>query len=163
MDAALAGLAGTTVGALAGIAGTWLAQRGQLRIQREQRTHEERVRWLDTKRELYRDLLIAMYGWHDALVCIWQHGTDEELFEIREAAQKWSVEANLIAPGSVRSAVNKTRNAFFAAQPEIFGRASTERGDPPILEVRKALVQLEGALHADLAEPMRSAIRHTSR
>ncbi|MDX2709874.1 hypothetical protein PV350_44855 [Streptomyces sp. PA03-6a] len=81
MDAALAGLAGTTVGAVAGVAGAWLAQRGQLRALREQRTHEERVRWLDDKRAIYRDLLNAMYGWHDALVSIWQDNDNGRLTE----------------------------------------------------------------------------------
>ncbi|MCD0485175.1 hypothetical protein LO771_23020 [Streptacidiphilus sp. ASG 303] len=72
MDATLAGLIGTKVGAVTGFAGAWLAQRAQIRLQREERMHQERVRWLVDKKPLFRDLLTALHGWHDSLVSVWR-------------------------------------------------------------------------------------------
>ncbi|MFF3649740.1 hypothetical protein ACFYXV_13935 [Streptomyces sp. NPDC002181] len=159
MDAALTGLAGTTVGALAGFAGAWLAQRGQLRQQREQRAYAERVRWLDDKKGLYRDLLIAMYGWRDALVSIWRDG---RLSETRATAQKWGVEASLIASEPVRNAVEELRRRFLAAQPAILNRTSTAER-PPLGAVEEALELLEGALRAELSDPDRPDVHGRTR
>ncbi|MEU5722813.1 hypothetical protein ABZ783_13430 [Micromonospora sp. NPDC047738] len=158
MDAALAGLVGTTVGALAGVAGAWLAQRGQTRLQQEQRTYEERVRWLDDKRLLYRDLLIALYGWHDALVSVWDNDSDGTLPEARDAAYKCSVEATLIAPEPVRSAVEELRGRFFAAQPVILERTRPAGAKPPLAAVREGLSLLTEAMRADLSSPQRTHV-----
>lgn len=163
MDPALIGLAGTAVGAIAGIAGAWLTQRGQLRMQREQRAYEERVRWLDDKRRLYRDLLTNVYGWHDALVSIWQNEADETLFEVRAAATEHSIEASLIASKPVRSSIEQLRAAFFAVQPAILSGASSEHADPPLAQVREKILQLEDALRTDLVDPDRLHARPRSR
>ncbi|KMO94803.1 hypothetical protein [Streptomyces roseus] len=162
MDAALAGLAGTTVGALAGFAGAWLAQRGQLRQQREQRAYAERVRWLDDKKGLYRDLLIAMNGWHDSLVSVWRDEDDGRLAQTRATAYKWSVEASLIASEPARTAVEELRRRFLAAQHAILSRTSTaERA--PLEAVEEALALLEGALRAELSDPERPEVHRRSR
>ncbi|MFE6846200.1 hypothetical protein [Streptomyces sp. NPDC057686] len=161
MDAALTGLAGTTVGAMAGFAGAWLAQRGQLRQQREQRAYEERVRWLDDKKGLYRDLLIAMNGWHDSLVSIWRGADDGQLSEARGKAYKWGVEASLIASEPVRTAVEDLRGRFLAAQSEILGRTPmTAR--PPLEAVEEGLALLESALRAGLSDPHRPDVHRPS-
>ncbi|MEW2138668.1 hypothetical protein AB0892_19075 [Streptomyces sp. NPDC005409] len=157
MDAALTGLAGTTVGAMAGFAGAWLAQRGQLRQQREQRAYAERVRWLDDKKGLYRDLLIAMNGWHDSLVSIWRGGDDGQLSETRGTAYKWSVEASLIASEPVRTAIEDLRGRFFAAQPVILSRAPMSE-PPPLEAVEEGLALLESALREELSDPHRPEV-----
>ncbi|MFE2876201.1 hypothetical protein ACFXG6_09645 [Streptomyces roseus] len=150
------------MGALAGFAGAWLAQRGQLRQQREQRAYAERVRWLDDKKGLYRDLLIAMYGWHDSLVSIWRGEDDGCLSETRATAYKWSVEASLIASEPVRSAVEELRRRFLAAQPAVLGRTSTAER-PPLGAVEEALALLESALRAELSDPGRPDVHRGSR
>ncbi|WP_327283428.1 MULTISPECIES: hypothetical protein [unclassified Streptomyces] len=161
MDAALTGLAGTTVGALAGFAGAWLAQRGQLRQQREQRAYAERVRWLDDKKGLYRDLLIAMYGWHDSLVSIWLDEDDGRLSETRGTAYKWGVEASLIASEPVQTAIEDLRGRFLSAQSVILSRTrTTERA--PLEAVQEGLALLESALRAELSDPHRPEVRRRS-
>ncbi|MER7463546.1 hypothetical protein [Streptomyces sp. NPDC097981] len=161
MDAALTGLAGTTVGALAGFAGAWLAQRGQLRQQREQRAYAERVRWLDDKKGLYRDLLIAMYGWRDSLVSIWRDEDDGRLSETRGTAYKWGVEASLIASEPVQTAIEDLRGRFLAAQPAILNRTPTsERA--PLGAVEEGLALLESALRAELSDPHRPDVHRRS-
>ncbi|MFF4227748.1 hypothetical protein [Streptomyces sp. NPDC001820] len=157
MDAALVGLAGTTVGAVTGFAGAWLAQRGQLRIQQEQRVHAEQVRWLDDKKGLYRDLLITLYGWHDSLVSILKDEDDGKLFDYRLAAYKWIVEASLIARDEVRSAVSDVHRALLSAQPAIFEGTPTDEW--PLQSVEDGLSALEDALRAELAMPGRVGSR----
>ncbi|MFM9373289.1 hypothetical protein [Streptomyces sp. Da 82-17] len=152
MNAALAGLAGTTIGAIAGVAGAWLAQRGQLRLQREQRAHDERVRWLDDKRVLYRDLLIAMYAWHDGLNSIWRGEEDEHLSEAVLDAHKLSVEVMLIGPDPVKAAVSEARQKFFAANHSVTRRSSEDEPDP-LADVKDALKELQTLLRRDLSEP----------
>ncbi|MFD8793968.1 hypothetical protein [Streptomyces vinaceus] len=154
MDAALTGLAGTTVGAIAGFAGAWLAQRGQLRQQREQRAYEERVRWLDDKKGLYRDLLIAMNGWHDALDSLARGEDGGQLSETRGRAYKWGVEASLIASEPVRAAVEDLQGRLLTAQRVVLGRpVVTER--PPLEAVEEGLALLESTLRAELSDPLR--------
>ncbi|MFC5800947.1 hypothetical protein [Streptomyces formicae] len=130
MEAALVGLAGTTVGAVTGFAGAWLAQRGQVRIQQEQRAHAEQVRWLDDKKGLYRDLLIKLYGWHDSLASILKDEDDGKLFENRSTAYKWIVEASLISGDEVRSAVSDVHRALLHAQTAILDDSSTAEEGP---------------------------------
>ncbi|MET9096274.1 hypothetical protein ABZX72_29785 [Streptomyces cyaneofuscatus] len=153
MDAALVGLAGTTVGAFAGFAGAWLAQRGQIRLQREQRVHAEQVRWLSEKKPLYRDLTVALHGWHDSLVAIWKNEDGSDLVEHRTAAYKWSVEASLIADDDVRSALVEVQRCFLHdAQPVILRRPD-ERDGWPLKSVEDAMEVLEAAFRAELASP----------
>ncbi|MFF4432830.1 hypothetical protein ACFYZ4_27175 [Streptomyces sp. NPDC001513] len=161
MDAALTGLAGTTVGAMAGFAGAWLAQRGQLRQQREQRAYEERVRWLDDKKGLYRDLLIATNGWHDSLVSIWRDEDDGRLSEARGSAYKWGVEASLIASEPVRTAIEDLQGRFSAAQLVVLRRTPTT-GRPPLEAVEEGLALLEAALRAELSDPLRPDVHRRS-
>lgn len=158
MDAALVGLAGTTVGAVTGFAGAWLAQRGQLRIQQEQRIHAEQIRWLDDKKGLYRDLLIALYGWHDSLASILGDEDDGKLFDFRSTAHKWLVEASLIAGDEVRSAMNAVHRALLDVRPVIFnGSPMTDAW--PLQPVQDGLTALEEALRAELAMPGRVGSR----
>lgn len=158
MDAALIGLAGTTVGAAAGFGGAWLAQRGQLRIQHEQRVHAEQVRWLDDKKGLYRDLLITLYGWHDSLVSILKDEDDGKLLDNRSAAYKWIVEASLIADEAVPSAVSDVHRALLSAQSAIFeGTSTTDQSS--LQSVEDGLSALEDALRAELALPGRVGSR----
>jgi hypothetical protein len=158
MEAALVGLAGTTVGAVTGFAGAWLAQRGQVRIQQEQRAHAEQVRWLDDKKGLYRDLLIRLYGWHDSLASIMKDEDDGKLFDNRSAAYKWIVEASLIAGDEVRSAVSEVHSALLRVQPVIFeGTPTTDEW--PLQGVEDGLSALEDALRAELAMPGRVGSR----
>ncbi|MDI9889438.1 hypothetical protein QMZ92_35325 [Streptomyces sp. HNM0645] len=158
MDGALIGLAGTTVGAATGFAGAWLAQRGQLRIQQEQRVHAEQVRWLDDKKGLYRDLLITLYGWHDSLVSILKDEDDGKLLDYRSAAYKWIVEATLIAGDEVRSTVRDVHRALLTAQAAIFEGTSTA-DEWPLQSVEDGLSALEDALRAELAMPGRVGSR----
>ncbi|MEJ8657378.1 MULTISPECIES: hypothetical protein [Streptomyces] len=158
MEAALVGLAGTTVGAVTGFAGAWLAQRGQVRIQQEQRAHAEQVRWLDDKKGLYRDLLITLYGWHDSLASILRGEDDGKLSEHRSAAYKWIVEASLIADDEVRSAVSEVHHALLRVQPVVFeGTSATDEW--PLEAVEGGLSALEDALRAELAMPGRVGAR----
>ncbi|MFI2352061.1 hypothetical protein ACH492_34740 [Streptomyces sp. NPDC019443] len=158
MEAALVGLAGTTVGAVTGFAGAWLAQRGQVRIQQEQRAHAEQVRWLDDKKGLYRDLLIRLYGWHDSLASIMKDEDDGKLFDNRSAAYKWIVEASLISGDEVRSAVSEVHSALLRVQPVIFeGTPTTDEW--PLQGVEDGLSALEDALRAELAMPGRVGSR----
>ncbi|MGI5481679.1 hypothetical protein [Streptomyces lavendofoliae] len=172
MDAALVGLAGTTVGAVTGFAGAWLAQRGQLRIQQEQRTHAERVRWLDDKKGLYRDLLITLYGWHDSLAAIGKGVDDGRLAEHRTAAHKWIVETSLVADDQVRTAVSDVHRALLRAEAAMVDRAgggsgaggdSAVGGGVPVLAgVEDRLADLEDALRAELAMPGRVGTRSSA-
>ncbi|MFE5027950.1 hypothetical protein ACFRAO_32720 [Streptomyces sp. NPDC056656] len=158
MEAALVGLAGTTLGAVTGFAGAWVAQRGQVRIQQEQRAHAEQVRWLDDKKGLYRDLLIRLYGWHDSLVSILKDEDDGKLFDNRSTAHKWIVETSLISSEEVRSAVNAVHHALLRAQPVIFDSNSTA-DESPLQGVQDGLLALEDALRAELAMPARAGSR----
>ncbi|MEV5457058.1 hypothetical protein AB0L17_01910 [Streptomyces cellulosae] len=152
MDAALVGLVGTSIGAVTGFAGSWLAQRGQLRLFREQRSHEVEVRWVNEKRELYRDLLMAMYGWHDALVGIWRDENDDSLMETRSKAITLAVEATLIAKLPARRAVQEAHQAFLTAQPRILQRAQRTSGPAPLDDVWAKLTAMEDALRLELTE-----------
>ncbi|MGW4495015.1 hypothetical protein [Streptomyces sp. NPDC004376] len=150
MDAALAGLVGTTIGGVTGFAGSWLAQRGQLRLSREQRFHEAEVRWINEKRELYRDLLMAMYGWHDALVSIWRDDNGDTLFETRTKAITLATEATLIAKAPARAAVQEARQAFLQAQPRILPRAQRTSEPVPLNDVWDKVMTMKEALRAEL-------------
>ena len=152
MDAALAGLLGASVGAVSGFSGAWLAQRGQLRLQREQRQHEERVRWLDDKRHLYRDLLLAVYGWHDALVAIMKDEADGTLHDARSAAYKLGVEIDLIASEPVRLAAVRMRRKLLTAQGPIL-HAEPVDADAALKDVVAAAEAFEEAVRVDLAPP----------
>ncbi|MFF3689629.1 hypothetical protein [Streptomyces sp. NPDC002187] len=158
MEAALVGLAGTTVGAVTGFAGAWLAQRGQIRIQQEQRAHAEQVRWLDDKKGLYRDLLITLYAWHNSLASILKDEDDGKLLDNRSAAYKWVVEASLIAGDEVRSAVSDVHRALLRVQPVVFEGTSTT-DEWPLQGVEDGLSTLEDALRAELAMPGRVGSR----
>lgn len=150
MDAALIGLAGTTIGAVTGFGGAWLAQRGQLRLFREQRSYEMRARWADEKRGLYRDLLVAMYEWHDALVSIWQGQDNGKLFESRMNATRLATEVSLIATAPVRAAVEDVHRTFLESiQPRILGRSSAS-GAPPVEGLWEKITALEEALRSEL-------------
>ncbi|MFD7715440.1 hypothetical protein [Streptomyces sp. NPDC059814] len=152
MDAALVGLVGTSIGAVTGFSGAWLAQRGQLRIFREQRSHESEVRWLNEKRELYRDLLMAMYGWHDALVGIWRDEGSDTLFEVRSKAITLALEVSLIAKGPARSAVQEAHRGLLDAQPRILPRAQRTSGPVPLGDVLRKLTAMEEALRSELTQ-----------
>ncbi|MFD6421479.1 hypothetical protein [Streptomyces sp. NPDC060198] len=152
MDAALVGLMGTSIGATAGFSGAWLAQRSQLRIFREQRSHESEVRWLNEKRELYRDLLMAMYGWHDALVGIWNDEESDNLFEVRSKAITLALEVSLIAKAPARSAVQEAHRGLLNAQPLILPRAQRTSGPEPLNDVRRTLTAMEEALRTELTQ-----------
>ncbi|MFD6278992.1 hypothetical protein ACFWFI_26010 [Streptomyces sp. NPDC060209] len=158
MDAALVGLAGTTLGAVTGFAGAWVAQRGQVRIQQEQRAHAERVRWLDDKKGLYRDLLIGLHGWHDSLVSILKNEDDGKLPDNRSVAYKWIVEASLISSDEVRHAVHDVHQALLLAQSVILDHTSTA-DERPLQGVQDGLSGLEDALRAELAMPVRAGSR----
>ncbi|MET8235657.1 hypothetical protein [Streptomyces sp. NPDC005078] len=158
MEAALVGLAGTTVGAVTGFAGAWLAQRGQVRTQQEQRLHAEQVRWLDDKKGLYRDLLIRLYGWHDSLASILKDEDDGKLFDNRSTAYKWIVEASLISGDEVRSAVSDVHRALLRVQTVISDSSSTA-DEWPLQGVEDGLSALEDALRAELAMPARVGSR----
>lgn len=156
MDAALIGLTGTTIGALSGFGGAWLAQRGQIRLFREQRSYDAEVRWADDKRALYRDLLVAMYKWYDALVSIRKGEDDAELVESRTNAITLVVEVSLIAADPVRTAVEEAHRTFFHTQPHIFERSDTREGQPSepvedVLEgVRTKLLAMETEMRREL-------------
>lgn len=152
MDATLAGLIGTTVGAVTGFAGSWIAQRGQIRLQREERTHQEQVRWLSDKKPLYRDLLMALYGWHDSLVSVWRDDIEGDLREHRTLATKWAVEASLIASHPVRIALQDVQREFFGIQPVIFDKR-VPSGSNPLADVLRSLAVLEDSLRSELAQP----------
>ncbi|MFF4653245.1 hypothetical protein [Streptomyces sp. NPDC001380] len=155
MDATLAGLIGTTVGAVTGFAGAWLAQRAQIRLQREERMHQERVRWLVDKKPLFRDLLTALHGWHDSLVSVWREDAErDDLSEIRASATKWAVESSLIASKPVRVALDDVQRRFSDVQRLILERR-VPAGSEPLADVLSSLAVLEDAMRAELAEPMR--------
>ncbi|WP_405898844.1 hypothetical protein OG242_16215 [Streptomyces sp. NBC_00727] len=141
------------MGAFAGFAGAWLAQRGQVRLQREQRVHAEQVRWLGEKKPLYRDLTIALHGWHDSLVAIWKNEDGSDLAEHRTAAYKWSIEASLIANDDVRSALVKVQRSFMHDAQPIILRRPDERDGWPLKSVEDAMEELEAAFRAELASP----------
>ncbi|WP_328861752.1 hypothetical protein [Streptomyces sp. NBC_00306] len=152
MDAALAGLLGTMIGAISGFSGAWLAQRGQVRMQREQRAYDERVRWLDDKRHLYRDLLLAVFGWHDALISIMQDEADGTLHDTRAAAYKLGVETDLIASEPVRLAAVDMRKKLLAAQGPILHGEATSAQDA----LKRAIVAadaFEEAVRSELIAP----------
>ena len=153
LDAALSGLLGATVGAVSGFSGAWLAQRGQLRIQREQRQHELAVRWLDDKRHLYRDLLLAVFGWHDALVSIMQDKADGTLHDFRSSVYKLGVEIDLIASESVRMAAVRMRRNLLKAQGPIL-HAERVDADAALKDVMAAADAFEEAVRVELAPPI---------
>lgn len=153
MDAALAGLLGATVGAVSGFSGAWLVQRGQLRIQREQRQYELAVRWLDDKRHLYRDLLLAVFGWHDVLVSIMQDKTDGALRNVRSSAYKLGVEIDLRASESVRVAAVRVRRNLLKAQGPIL-HAERVDADAALKDVVAAADAFEEAVRVELAPPI---------
>lgn len=127
-------------------------------MQQEQRNHAEQIRWLDDKKGLYRDLLIALYGWHDSLASIQGDEDDGKLSEFRSTAHKWLVEASLIADDEVRSAMNAVHRALLDVQPAIFdGTPVTDTS--PLQPVQDGLTVLEDALRAELAMPGRVVSR----
>ncbi|MEV0252955.1 hypothetical protein AB0H82_01580 [Streptomyces sp. NPDC050732] len=152
MDAALVGLLGTSIGAVTGFGGAWLAQRGQLRLFREQRSYESEVRWVNEKRELYRDLLMAMYGWRDALISIWRDEGSDALFDTRDEAIKLSLEVALIARFPARTAVQEAHAALLMAQLGILPRAQRTPGPPPLGDVWRKLTAMEEALRSELMQ-----------
>ncbi|AXG78991.1 hypothetical protein [Streptomyces paludis] len=162
MEAALVGLVGTTLGGVTGFAGAWVAQRGQVRIQQEQRVHAEQVRWLDDKKGLYRDLLIKLYGWRDSLASILVNADDGKLADNRSIAYKWIVETSLIADDEVRSAVSDVHRALLHAQ-TVISDGTSAAGDRPLQAVEDGLVVLEDALRAELSVSARVRSRSWAR
>ncbi|MEU3303603.1 hypothetical protein ABZ729_27885 [Streptomyces sp. NPDC006678] len=79
MEAALVGLAGTTVGAATGFAGA--CGTGPL---------------VGRQEGPVQGLLITLYGWHDPVASILRSEDDGKLSEHRSAAYKWIVEASLM-------------------------------------------------------------------
>ncbi|MFR9793650.1 hypothetical protein ACL07V_34095 [Streptomyces sp. MB22_4] len=157
----MTGLLGTTVGALAGFAGAWLAQRAQTRMQREERTHQEQVRWLADKKPLFRDLLVVFRRWREALSDA-DTGT-EDLDGLRRSALKWSVEASLIASEPVRLALDEVRAAFAAVESELRdGRVPVEESGTAA-RLSSGLSALEDAMRAELKEILLSPRRRIRR
>lgn len=152
MDATLAGLIGTTVGAVSGFSGAWLAQRSQVCLQRDQHQHAERTRWLDDKRHLYRELLIACHGWHDALVAISVDERDGTLYDSRTDAYKHGVEVELIAPEPVRLASANMRAKLLAAQGPILHSDGSDTEDA-LQQARLASNAFEEAVRSELVPP----------
>ncbi|MEU2311491.1 hypothetical protein [Streptomyces albidoflavus] len=157
MDAALAGLVGTVAGALAGVFGSWLAQRAQLRLQRESLAHQESIRWVDDKRTLYRDLLIALHNWHDCLMSLWQEGNRDGLHDARTTAYRLGVEAGLIAQPGTRIAIKEARRGLLATQAAMARDLVPQDATDPCSEAKPLLIALEEALHVELSRADRSA------
>ncbi|MFI1154858.1 hypothetical protein [Streptomyces sp. NPDC020817] len=159
VDAALTGLLGTTVGALAGFAGAWLAQRAQTRMQREERTHQEQVRWLADKKPLFRDLLVVFRQWREALLDAGT-GTDD-LAGLRRSALKWSVEASLIASEPVRLALDEVQATFAAVEAQLRDRRVSVEESGIAAQLGNGLSALEDAMRAELKEILRGPRRRT--
>ncbi|WP_277438051.1 hypothetical protein [Streptomyces sp. SPB162] len=124
-----------------------------MRLQHEQFAHQETVRWLDDKRALYRDLLIAMHGWHDGIAAMWQGEPASDLIATRTTAYRLGVEADLIALPQTRAAIGEARRGLFAVQAEVvLGLIPPNAGDPCV-DVKQQLQQMENALRAELSRP----------
>ncbi|MFJ9459753.1 hypothetical protein ACIRST_32345 [Kitasatospora sp. NPDC101447] len=157
MDAALAGLLGTTVGAVAGLAGAWLAQRAQTRMQREERAHQEQARWLADKKPLFRDLLVVFRQWCEALLS--ERASTEDLASLRRSALMWSAEASLIASQSVRLALDEVQATFSAVEAQLRdGRLSLEETGCAA-RLGNGLSALEDEMRAELKEILRGPRR----
>ncbi|GFH70528.1 hypothetical protein Sdia_12960 [Streptomyces diastaticus subsp. diastaticus] len=157
VDAALAGLVGTVAGALAGAFGSWLAQRAQLRLQRESLAHQESIRWVDDKWTLHRDLLIALRNWRDCLMHLWQEGNREGLHDARATAYRLGVGAGLIAQPGTRIAIKEARKGLLAGQAAMARQQVPQDATDPCSEAKPLLTALEEALHVEPSWADRSA------
>ncbi|MFE2019902.1 hypothetical protein ACFW9O_17885 [Streptomyces sp. NPDC059499] len=111
------------------------------------------MRWLDDKRHLYRDLLLAVFGWHDALVSIMQDKADGTLHDVRSSAYKLGVEIDLIASESVRMAAVRMRRNLLKAQGPIL-HAERVDADAALKDVMAAADAFEEAVRVELAPPI---------
>jgi hypothetical protein len=107
---------------------------------------------LDDKRHLYRDLLLAVYGWHDALVSIMKDEADGTLHDVRSASYKLGVEIDLIASERVRLAAVDVRRKLLAAQDPILHAEPTD-GVLALKDVVAAAEAFEEAVRIELAPP----------
>ncbi|MCQ8835798.1 hypothetical protein [Streptomyces malaysiensis] len=106
---------------------------------------------MDDKRALYRDLLIAMHGWHDGIMSLWRSQSSDELAEARETAYRFGIEAGLIASPLTLVAIKDARRGLFAVQTEVVLRQVPPDVSDPLAEVKERLVKLENALRAELS------------
>jgi hypothetical protein len=60
---ALVGVLGALIGATASTVTTWLAQGGERRREHAQRAYDERHRWTEDKRGIFRDLHVVANDW----------------------------------------------------------------------------------------------------
>lgn len=72
-SAALIGVLGAFVGAGASTFTAWLTQRGQLRREVEQRRYDERTRWTNDKRDIFREIHVASNDWAHLLRKVARH------------------------------------------------------------------------------------------
>ena len=160
---ALVGVLGALIGASASTVTTWLAQRAERRRDLARRSYDERHRWTQDKRQVFRDLQMAANDWAHLLRRL-ARDEDVPASELRAAERSFHAhlyEAALVAGPEVCELVDDAEDELLRltaalgrsteyglAAPDPVAKAAVTTDDFPFL--RDIRVRMMAAMRREL-------------
>jgi hypothetical protein len=157
---ALVGVLGALIGAGASTVTTWLAQRGERRRELAQRSYNERHRWTEDKRGIFRDLHVVTNDWAHLLrrVARDEDVTASELRAVERAFHAQLYEAALVAGPEVCELVDDAEDELLRLTAAL-GRPTEYGPAAPDPAVKTAVATDDFLMLRDIRLRMMTAMR----